>query len=201
LYSPQDDGRIIIFAIIKQSAMSEEEKKTNDEEKTIPRPEGYTIVKYAEGSTTFVVLFGGMLISPFILYLIKDVVPDRLWLFLLLYLSVFALLWGLMRKITEVKVNLKITDEGLEQIRLSGSNIYPNYRLIKWEDMKHYHLNGRSKYQNFMISVKDDTIFRITIPMLALFEKEKENWDNFVAFQDDFWGIAPEHDVHRAFFG
>ena len=49
--------------------MSEEEKKTNDEEKTIPRPEGYTIVKYAEGWTTFVVLFGGMLISPFILYL------------------------------------------------------------------------------------------------------------------------------------
>ena len=173
----------------------------NDEEKTIPRPEGYTIVKYAEGWTTFVVLFGGMLISPFILYLIKDVVPDRLWLFLLLYLSVFALLWGLMRKITEVKVNLKITDEGLEQIRLSGSNIYPDYRLIKWEDMNHYHLNGRSKYQNFLISVKDDTNFRITIPMLALFEKEKENWDNFVAFQDDFWGIAPEHDVHRAFFG
>lgn len=32
--------------------MSEEEKKTNDEEKTIPRPEGYTIVKYAEGWTT-----------------------------------------------------------------------------------------------------------------------------------------------------
>ena len=181
--------------------MSEEEKKTNDEEKTIPRPEGYTIVKYAEGWTTFVVLFGGMLISPFILYLIKDVVPDRLWLFLLLYLSVFALLWGLMRKITEVKVNLKITDEGLEQIRLSGSNIYPDYRLIKWEDMNHYHLNGRSKYQNFLISVKDDTNFRITIPMLALFEKEKENWDNFAAFQDDFWGIAPEHYVHRAFFG
>ena len=28
--------------------MSEEEKKTDGEEKTIPRPEGYTIVKYLE---------------------------------------------------------------------------------------------------------------------------------------------------------
>ena len=181
--------------------MSEEEKKTDDEEKTIPRAEGYTIVKYAEGWTTFVVLFGGMLISPFILYLIKDVVPDRLWLFLLLYLSVFALLWGLMRKITEVKVNLKITEEGLEQTRLSGSKIYPEYRLIKWDDMRHYYLHGRSRNNDFLISVIEDTDFRISLPWPALFEKQKDNWEIFAAFCDDFWGIAPEHDVHRAFFG
>ena len=158
-------------------------------------------MKYAEGWTTFVVLFGGMLISPFILYLIKDVVPDRLWLFLLLYLSVFALLWGLMRKITEVKVNLKITEEGLEQTRLSGSKIYPEYRLIKWDDMRHYYLHGRSRDNDFLISVIEDTDFRISLPWPALFEKQKDNWEIFAAFCDDFWGIAPEHDVHRAFFG
>ena len=52
-----------------------------------------------------------------------------------------------------------------------------------------------------MISVKDDENFRISIPLLVLFEKEKGNRDNYAAFQDDFFGIASEHDVHRAFFG
>ena len=180
--------------------MSEEEKKTDDEEKTIQRPEGYTIVKYAEGWTTIVTMFVGIMISTFIFYLIKDVVRDRFWLIWLIYLGIFALLWVLMRKITEVKVNLKITDDGLEQIRLSGSKFYPEYRLIRWEDMRCYHLN-RSRTNDFLISVKNDDNFRISIPLLTLFEKEKRNRDNFAAFQDDFWGIASEHDVHRAFFG
>ena len=180
--------------------MTEATKHTDNEEKTIPRPEGYTIVKYAEGWTTIVTMFVGIMISTFIFYLIMDVVRDRFWLIWLIYLGIFALLWVLMRKITEVKVNLKITDDGLEQIRLSGSKFYPEYRLIKWEDMRCYHLN-RSRTNDFLISVKNDDNFRISIPLLTLFEKEKRNRDNFAAFQDDFWGIASEHDVHRAFFG
>jgi len=37
--------------------------------------------------------------------------------------------------------------------------------------------------------------------LFSLIENQKENKDSFAAFQDDFFGIAPEHDVHRAFFG
>ena len=193
--------KIIIFATIKQSAMIEEEKKTNDEEKTIPRPEGYNIVKYARGWVVLVSLFGGPMISFSILSLIRNVATDRFWLILLVYLGTCAIVWIIMRKITEVKVNLKISEEGLEQTRLSGSKIYPEYRLIKWGDMRRYYLNGRSRANDFLISVKDDVNFRISILWLALFEKQKDNLEIFIAFCDDFWGIAPEHDVHRAFFG
>ena len=181
--------------------MSEEEQKINDEEKTIPRPEGYTIVKYAEGWVNLIVMVLGLVVLTFLLIVFKDVFIGRIWLFLLVDFVVLALLWVIGRKITEVKVNLKITDVGLEQTRLSGSKLYPEHRLIKWEDMKRYHLYGRGRGNEFYIVVKDDTNFRISTPLFSLFEKQKENRDSFAAFQDDFWGIAPEHDVHRAFFG
>ena len=181
--------------------MSEEEKKINDEEKTIPRPEGYTVVKCARLWVALVTLYGGPMISLFILSLIRNVATDRFWLFLLVYLGTCAIVWIIMRKITVVKVNLKITEEGLEQARLSGSKIYPEYRLIKWGDMRRYYLNGRGRANDFLISVKDDVNFRISIPWPALFEKQKDNLESFAAFREDFWEIAPEHDVHRAFFG
>lgn len=180
--------------------MSEKGKKIDDEEKTIPRPEGYTIVKYAEGWMDFIVLLLGTVIAGFAIYALRDVGLGT-WLVWVIFLGVLALLWVIGRKITEVKVNLKITDEGLEQTRLSGSSFCPDYRMIRWEDMRRYHLNGRSRNNNFLISVRGDTDFRISIPLHTLFEKQKDNWENFAAFRNDFWGIAPEHDVHRAFFG
>ena len=181
--------------------MSEEEKKTNDGGKTIPNPEGYTIVKYAEGWVDLIVLVLGIVALTFILCVFKNVFMDRIWLFLLVDFGVLVLLWVIGRKITEVKVNLKITDEGLEQTRLSGSKLYPEHRLIRWEDMKRYHLYGRGRGNEFYIVVKDDSNFRISTPLFSLFEKQKENKESFAAFQDDFLGIASEHDVHRAFFG
>ena len=183
--------------------MSEEEKKTDDEEKTIPRPEGYTIVKYAFGWVLFISMLFGLVISAVLIVAFNDYFGETVdWLVWIIPLVIYALFFVIGCKITEVKVNLKITDEGLEQTRLSGSRIYPKYRLIKWEDMKHYHLYGKGRGRiDFLVSVKDDMNFRISIPLLPLFEKQKDNCENFIAFRDDFWGIAPEHDVHRAFFG
>lgn len=180
--------------------MSKETRNINDEEKNVPRPEGYTIVKYAQGWMV-IILFIGMIVSGIIgmTNAFKGVAE---WLFLVFYVMMITIFWIIGRKITEVKVNLRITDEGVEQTRLSGSIIYPKQRLIKWENMKHYHLNGRMRSQHFLISVKNDVNFRITIPVFfSIFEKQKGNWESFAAFQNDFWGIAPEHDVHRAFFG
>ena len=180
--------------------MSEEQKKTDDEGKTIPRPEGYTIVKYSMG-WVFVIVYVGVLVCPFLGVFIKVFRNHDDYVFLIVYIGIALLFWTIGRKVTEVKVNLKITDEGLEQTRLSGSRIYPKHRLIKWEKMKNYYLNGRTRDQDFMIRIEDDTNFRISIPLFTLFEKQKDNLKTFVAFQNDFWDIAPEHDVHRAFFG
>lgn len=181
--------------------MSEEQKKINDEEKTIPKPEGYTIVKYAEGWADLIVLVLGLVILTFLISVFKDVFIGRIWLFLLIDFGVLALLWVIGRKITEVKVNLKITDMGLEQTRLSGSKLYPEHRLIKWKDMTRYHLYGRGRGNEFYIVVKSDTNFRISTPLFSLFQRHKENKENFAAFQDDFLGMASQNNVHRAFFG
>ena len=62
----------------------------------------------------------------------------------------------------------------------------------------HYFFNRKTITH---IVVKDDLSFRISTPLFSLFENQKKNKDSFAAFQDDFLGIASEHDVHRAFFG
>ncbi len=179
--------------------MPEEAKKNNNEEKTIPNPEGYTIVKFAKGWADAIWIFG-MFVSILICVLMHKYLNVGIELEMIVYVCVVLVFVVIARKITEVKVNLKITDEGLEQTRISGSKQYPKRRMIKWEDMKSYHLCGRNRDNDFLISIKDDVNFRIYIPLLPLFEKQKDNWKNFEAFRDDFWGIAPENDVHRAFF-
>ena len=186
--------------------MTEEEKKTNDEEKTIPRPEGYTIVKYAFGWVLFISMLFGLVISAVLIVAFNDYFSETSgwlvgWLVWIMPLVVYALLWIIGRKITEVKVNLKITDEGLEQARLSGSRIYPRYRLIKWEDMKSFYPYGRRKGgQNFHISVRNNMNFRISVPVLILSKRQKVNSDILEKFRNDFWEIAPDHNVHVAYF-
>ena len=181
--------------------MSKEEKKTIDEEKTIPNPEGYTIVKYASGWGLFITLFFGMVVSITLLEIIRNNYKDLgEWLIWIIVFGISALFWIIARKITEVKVNLKITDEGLEQTRLSGSRFYPGHRLIKWEDMKCFHPYGRTRSQAFQISVRDGMNFRICVLETALFVKQKGNDKIVNEFRNVFWETAPDHDVHVAFF-
>ncbi len=181
--------------------MSEEEKKTDDEEKTIPRPEGYTIVKYARGWVLFISMLFSLVISAVFIVAFNDYFGETDdWLVWIMPLVIYALFFIIGFKITEVKVNLKITIEGLEQTRLSGSRIYPKYRLIKWGDMKSFHPNGRNRCQNFYISVRNNLNFRISVPMLALYKWRKGNSDVFEEFRNDFWETAPDHNVHVAFF-
>ena len=194
--------KIVIFAIVKQSAMSEEEKKTDDGGKTIPNPEGYTIVKYAGGWVLFISAFVGMVFSIFIIEVFKNYYNRASdWLLWVLFFVICVLLWIIGFKITVVKVNLKISDEGLEQTRLSGSRFYPEHRLIKWEDMKCFHPYGRrNRCQNFYISVRNNMNFRISVPVLALSKWRKDNSDIFEEFRTVFWKMAPDHNVHVAFF-
>ena len=181
--------------------MSQEEKKTNDEEKTIPRPEGYTIVKYAFGWVLFISMLFGLVISAVLIVAFNDYFGETAgWLVWIMLLVIYALFFVIGFKITVVKVNLKISDEGLEQTRLSGSRFYPEHRLIKWEDMKCFHPYGRTRSQAFQISVRDGMNFRICVPETALFVKQKGNKDAFKEFRTVFWEMAPDHNVHVAFF-
>lgn len=177
--------------------MSEEEKKTNDEGKTIPRPEGYTIVKYLEFVVFFCYGFFGVFVPIPFMVLLKG----YNYLPYIVMIGCFVLFWLIGHKITEVTVNLKITDKGLEQTRLSGSKFYPEYRLIEWKDMKRCYPHGRSRGIDFLICVDSDTNFRISMPDIRVFEKQKNNLANLTAFQEDFSKIASEHDVPCGLFG
>ena len=87
-------GKIIIFAIVKQSPMSEEEKKIDDEEKTIPTPEGYTIVKFAFGWVLFVSMLFSLVISVVLIEAFNDYFRETVdWLVWIMPLAIYALLW------------------------------------------------------------------------------------------------------------
>lgn len=178
-----------------------------NEEQVVPRPEGYTIVKYFPAWEVVFFLFLPLftwlmdfISSELFHFDVIKYIGDSFWLMALWIIIPMAFVWLIMRKFTEVKVNLKIKEEGLEQTRLSGSKLYPKYRMIRWEEMKHYYPQGRHRYQDFSVSVKHGQNLRISVPWPLLFEKQKDNYDNLMSFIDVFWDLAPQHDVHRGFW-
>ena len=174
-----------------------ENARNSDVEKTIPRPEGYTFVRYSYLFVWLCSVFG-VFASIFILGELTVRVSD--WLFWVSCFGAMLLFWFIGHKLTEVKVRLKITDEGLEQIRLSGSRFCPKYRMMEWGMMKRFHLYGGGRLYEFKIDMREGENFRISMPLIPIFEKQKKNYDSYWAFQNDFWEIAPEHGVHRGFF-
>ena len=187
------------------------EEENNARERAVPRPEGYTIVRSAPGWEVFIFCVGiiiwGFIMLVFdafegsVLNTIRSFVEDRVWLFDALILVYFVIIWIIACKITEVKVNIKINDEGLEQIRLSGSKFFPEYRMIKWEDMKAFNFGEGRKGVVFHIRVKYDMNFNISLPIkLLLFERYKRYDADFDAFRIAFEEIAAKHDVYRVFF-
>ena len=177
--------------------MSEKEKKTNDEEKTVPQPEGYTIVKYLEFVVIFCFVIGVLLSIP----LYKMFKDDKLLSYGVL-LAGGLFFWVIGHKFTEVKVNLRVTDKGLEQTRLSGSRFCPKYRLIEWKNMSRYYLNPRGLTQgmDFLVFVYSGNSFRISMSFIRIFEKQKNNDDNLEDFKEDFLEKASKYGVERDFF-
>ena len=178
------------------------EEENNAQEQIVPRLEGYTIVKYAGGWTDFISLLGALIISctwglELAYIYLGSYFTDLGWLCIIVYFILYLPLSLIMHKITDVKVNLKITEEGLEQTRLSGSRLYPEYRKIEWEDMKRIYLNGRVKGQDFLITVDNGKNLRIFLPLIQLYEKQKGNSAEEFDFSRDFEIIALKHGFHR----
>ena len=202
LYSPQDDGRIIIFAIIKQSAMSEKEKKH------APNPDGYDITIYPEYWTGVF----SLVISMVLVYMFKGMLKPlfsslNVWLFLgvfciilfiLLYLSTF-LIW----KLTNAKVNIRLTDVGLEQRKVSGASWIPENRIVKWEDMRYFYLFGIRRGcgrhaafdgNDFFIGTKQRPY---SFSAMAFSRREREQNMVMKSFRSDFLRLASQHGIER----
>ena len=198
-------AKSVFLQIRIPSAMNEEQNDT--EERVALRPKSFTIVKYAEVSSSLIPVLLLMIIcvlsganSQFICrYAIGNYITDNDWLFLAVLFVLYLTFWLIMRKITEVKVNLKITEKGLEQTRLSGSKLYPEYRMITWKAMTQIYMLGRTKKLNFLIDVKNERNFRISAPQHPIFEKQEKNFEQFCDFLEYFEKILRKQRLHKQF--
>ena len=175
----------------------------SEEEKNNSNTEGYTLVKYSE----FVVFLCSSICFlsyiPFAEFVLKDADGKWLvanWLFFLFFYFFVFFGWALGHKLTETKVNIRLSEKGLEQTRLSGSRFVQEYRLIPWSNMKRFHLYGRNRSVVFLICTKEETNFRISMPIIRLFERQKSNDAVLDAFRTDFKQVAMKHGVFPAFY-
>ena len=162
--------------------MSEEQKK--DEKEFVPNPEGYTFI-----------------ICPleklFYLFLIALIIPLgyvcslNYGMIAVLWIVGFFIMFLLAHKLAEAKVNIKLSDLGLEQRKLSGSRLVPEYRLIRWTD-----INKCYNYGNmFRIVPNEGTDFSISTPIFSIFEKQESNRDNYYAFENEFFKMTKQHGI------
>ena len=97
----------------------------------------------------------------------------------------------LAHKLAEAKVNIKLSDLGLEQRRLSGSKLVPEYRLIRWTDIEKFYNYGISS----RIVPKEGSDLRLSPPVFLLFEKQESNRDNYYAFENEFFKMLRKHEL------
>ena len=196
-------GEIIIFAIVKQSAMSEKEKSP---QKITPNPDGYDITIYPEYWTGIMT----MILVLVLVYVLKSVLKPLyssmnewlalgifcVFLSILVFLSLF-LIW----KLTNAKVNIRLTDVGLEQRKVSGPSWIPDFQIVKWEEMDYYYLFGRrhlgSKFtgDDFFIGTKLDKDYAFST--MSFFRHERELKKTVRAFRSEFLRLANHKGIKR----
>ena len=163
--------------------MSEEEKK--DEKEFVPNPEGYTFIICPLEQVSY-------------LFIIALIIPlgfapslNNEWMVAVLWIVGFFIMFLLAHKLAEAKVNIKLSDLGLEQRRLSGSRLVPEYRLIRWTD-----INKCYNYGNmFRIVPNEGSDLRLSPPVFLLFEKQESNRDNYYAFENEFFKMLRKHEL------
>lgn len=183
-------------------------KKNNNEKKTISNPDGYDITICPEYWTGVF----GVVISMVLVYMFKGMLKPlfsslNVWLFwgvfciilfILLDLSMF-LIW----KLTNAKVNIRLTDVGLEQRKVSGASWIPENRIVKWEDMRYFYLFGirvgcgrhaAFDGNDFFIGTKQRPYSFVA---KAFFRREREQNMVMKSFRSDFLRLASQHGIER----
>ena len=182
--------------------MSEEQNKS--EREIVPNPEGYTLVKYSEIIVLMSCGIGAILFLLFAgLFLKGDdgewLVDSWLWWLLAILFPITG--WLIAHKLTEAKVNIKLSEKGLEQTRLSGSRFVPKYRFIPWNNMRKFYHHGRNRSVEFLICVRKGVNYRVSMPILfTIFERQKSNDDVLESFRAEFCEVAIEHGIRPAFY-
>ena len=162
--------------------MSEEQNKS--EKEVVPNPEGHTFVICPMEKVFPFVLIVLFIPLVFVRFL------DKTWLIPVIWCFGFLVFWIIAHKLSEAKVNIKLSDIGLEQKRLSGSKRVSDYRLVKWTDIRACYSHG-----SMIRIVTGGDAFTMSLPVFTLFVKQKSNWDCYYAFQNEFEKMARKHNI------
>ena len=179
--------------------MSEKEKKH------APNPEGYDITICPE----YWVIVLSVVISIVSVYMFKGMLKPlfsslNVWLFLGVFCIILSipvcfsmfLLW----KLTNAKVNIRLTDVGLEQRKVSGPSWVPDFQIVKWEEMNYYYLFGRRYLGNeltgddFFIGTKLDKDYAFSA--MTFFRSDELN-KTMKAFRSEFLRLANHKGIKR----
>lgn len=184
-------------------------EKGKPSKKITSNPDGYDITIYPEHwagvlslaiPIVLVFVFKGML-KPLFLSLNE-------WL----ALSVFCILISILvffslfcvSKLTNAKVNIRLTDKGLEQRKVSGPAWIPESIVVKWENMSYFYLFGIRKGftrsaafngNDFFIGTKQGKDYSFST--IAFFRRERELKLVMKSFRTEFLQLARQHGIER----
>ncbi len=81
--------------------------------------------------------------------------------------------WIVMHKLFETRVNIKLTDKGLVQTRISGSRQVPECRIVEWENMKSYRTGQNAGWADLYVTTRSGKNYGVKVCYFCLFEKKQ----------------------------
>ena len=148
--------------------MAKKKKKkhlTREERIAKEYPDGFNVRTYS-----VVAQFIGLMLGLILVFLfdarLKLWIIDPDWIRLIVFVFLAILGWVLGQKLSEATVNLKITNVGLEQMRVSGSILVPKKRIIEWRNMRLCLRLGEHRRSDFCIKTRKGSNYRLTTTYL-----------------------------------
>ena len=186
--------------------MSEKEKNSP---RITPNPDGYDITICPEYWTGVL----SVAITIVLIYVFQGMLKPLFsslnqWLGLGIFCVIISILVCLslfcVLKLTNAKVNIRLTDIGLEQRKVSGPAWIPESKVVKWENMSYFYLFGirgvfiRSAAfdrNDFFIGTKQGSDYSFNT--VAFFRRERELKVVMNTFRTEFLQLARQHGIER----
>ena len=175
--------------------MAKKKKKkhlTREERIAKKRPNGYNVRTYSVMAQFIGFMLGLILVFLFDARLNLWLnTPDGIRSIVFVFLAILG--WVLGQKLSEATVNLKITNVGLEQKRVSGSILVPREKTVEWGNMRLCLRLGEYRRSNFYIRTKKGRNYRLMTTYL--FRRFSDYDDAFFDFCDEFERLAKEKHI------
>lgn len=177
-------------------------------QKITPNPDGYDITIYPEYWAWIMTMIMVLVLVCALVGILKSLYSSmNEWLALgifCIFISILVCLLGFcVLKLTNAKVNIRLTDEGLEQRKVSGPAWIPESKVVKWENMSYFYLfgirrGGRSAAfsgNDFFIGTKQESDYSIST--IAFFRRERELKTVMKSFRTEFLQLARQRGIER----